>query len=65
MQFVVVKQSSDASDHVVESDNTNADSSVGYLTEPRSHPMVANFTFLAQGADEPLKYKEGVSGHLH
>jgi hypothetical protein len=24
--------------------------------------MVANFTFLAQGADEPLKYKEGVSG---
>ena len=62
MQFVVVKQSSDASDHVVESDNTNADSSVGYLTEPRSRPIVANFTFLAQGADEPLKYKEGVSG---
>ena len=62
MQFVVVKQSSDTSDHVVESDNTNADSSVGFLTEPRSRPMVANFTFLAQGADEPLKYKEGVSG---
>ena len=62
MQFVVVKQSSDKSDHVVESDNTNADSSVGFLTEPRSRPMVANFTFLAQGADEPLKYKEGVSG---
>lgn len=62
MQFVVVKQSSDTSDHVVESDNTNADSAVGYLTEPRSRPMVANFTFLAQGADEPLKYKEGVSG---
>ncbi len=62
MQFVVVKQSSDASDHVVESDNTNSDSSVGYLTEPRSRPMVTNFTFLAQGADEPLKYKEGVSG---
>jgi len=62
MQFVVVKQSSDSSDHVVESDNTNADSAVGYLTEPRSRPMVANFTFLAQGADEPLKYKEGVSG---
>ena len=62
MQFVVVKQSSDTSDHVVESDNTNADSAVGYLTEPRSRPMVANFTFLAQGADEALKYKEGVSG---
>ena len=62
MQFVVVKQASDSSDHVVESDNTNADSAVGYLTEPRSRPMVANFTFLAQGADEPLKYKEGVSG---
>jgi len=62
MQFVVVKQSSDSSDHVVESDNTNADSAVGYLTEPRSRPIVANFTFLAQGADEPLKYKEGVSG---
>ena len=62
MQFVVVKQASDSSDHVVESDNTNADSAVGYLTEPRSRPMVANFTFLAQGEDEPLKYKEGVSG---
>ena len=62
MQFVVVKQNSDTSDHVVESDNTNADKAVGYLTEPRSRPMVANFTFLAQGADEPLKYKEGVSG---
>ena len=62
MQFVVVKQSSDTSDHVVESDNTNADAAVGFLTEPRSRPMVANFTFLAQGADEPLKYKEGVSG---
>ena len=62
MQFVVVKQSSDTSDHVVESDNTNADSAVGFLTEPRSRPMVANFTFLAQGADEALKYKEGVSG---
>ena len=62
MQFIVVKQTSDSSDHVVESDNTNADSAVGYLTEPRSRPMVANFTFLAQGTDEPLKYKEGVSG---
>lgn len=62
MQYVIVKQSSDVSDHVVESDNTNADAAVGYLTEPRSRPMVANFTFLAQGADEPMKYKEGVSG---
>ena len=61
MQFIVVKQLSDTSDHVIESDNTNADAAVGYLTEPRSRP-IANFTFLAQGADEPLKYKEGVSG---
>jgi hypothetical protein len=62
MQFVVVKQSSGVGDHIVESDNTNSDSSVGYLTEPRSRPMVANFTFISQGLDEPLKYKEGVSG---
>ena len=62
MQFVVVKQSSNVGDHIVESDNTNSDSSVGYLTEPRSRPMVANFTFISQGIDEPLKYKEGVSG---
>ena len=55
-------QSSDKSDHVVESDNVNSDTTVGYLTEPRSRPMVANFTFLAQGADEPMKLKEGVSG---
>ena len=62
MQYVVVKQSSGVGDHIVESDNTNADSAVGYLTEPRSRPMVANFTFISQGKDEPLKYKEGVSG---
>ena len=62
MQFVVVKQSSGVGDHIVESDNTNSDSSVGYLTEPRSRPIVANFTFISQGLDEPLKYKEGVSG---
>ena len=62
MQYVVVKQSSGLGDHIVESDNTNADSAVGYLTEPRSRPMVANFTFISQGKDEPLKYKEGVSG---
>ena len=62
MQFVVVKQNVGSGDHVVESDNTNADASVGYLTEPRSQPMVANFTFIGGGADEPLKYKEGVSG---
>ena len=62
MQFVVVKQSSGVGDHIVESDNTNADASVGYLTEPRSRPTVANFTFVSQGIDEPLKFKEGVSG---
>ena len=62
MQFVVVKQTSGVGDHIVESDNTDSDKSVGYLTEPRSRPMVANFTFISQGIDEPLKYKEGVSG---
>ncbi|MFL2753463.1 MAG: hypothetical protein ACJ0BD_00990 [Gammaproteobacteria bacterium] len=62
MQFVVVKQNVGAGDHIVESDNTNSDATVGYLTEPRSQPMVANFTFIGGGADEPLKYKEGVSG---
>ena len=62
MQFVVVKQNVSAGDHIVESDNTNSDATVGYLTEPRSQPMVANFTFIGGGADEPLKYKEGVSG---
>ena len=62
MQFVVVKQNVGAGDHIVESDNTNSDASVGYLTEPRSRPMVANFTFIGGGNDEPLKYKEGVSG---
>ena len=62
MQFVVVKQNVGAGDHIVESDNTNSDAAVGYLTEPRSQPMVANFTFIGGGADEPLKYKEGVSG---
>ncbi len=62
MQFVVVKQNVSAGDHIVESDNTNSNAAVGYLTEPRSQPMVANFTFIGGGADEPLKYKEGVSG---
>ena len=56
MQFVVVKQNVSAGDHIVESDNTNSDAAVGYLTEPRSQPMVANFTFIGGGADEPLKY---------
>ncbi|MDA1036861.1 MAG: hypothetical protein O3C35_00735 [Proteobacteria bacterium] len=62
MQFVVVKQSSGVGDHIVESDNVDSDASVGFLTEPRSRPIVANFTFISQGLDEPLKYKEGVSG---
>ena len=40
MQFVV-KQNVGSEDHIVESDNTNSDAAVGYLTEPRSQPMVA------------------------
>ena len=61
LQFVLVKQTN-AGDHIVESDNTNADATVGYLTTPRSTPKVANFTFLSNGSDEAMKYKEGVSG---
>ncbi|URQ73945.1 hypothetical protein M9C82_02095 [SAR86 cluster bacterium] len=61
IQFVVIKQKVGAGDHIVESDNTNADASVGYLTEPRTQPMVANFTFIG-GTDEPFKIREGVSG---
>ena len=45
MQYVLVQQSNGVGDHVVESDNTNADAAVAYLTEPRSNPIVANFTF--------------------
>ena len=62
LQFVIVKQSSDAGDHIVESDNTNADASVGYLTEPRSQPIISNFTFISNGKDDVIKLKEGVSG---
>ena len=64
MQFVVVKQRLESGDHIVESDNTNSDSSAGevWLTEPRSQPMVANFTFISSGEDKPFRYKEGVSG---
>ena len=62
MQYVLVQQSNGVGDHVVESDNTNADAAVAYLTEPRSNPIVANFTFLSSGKDEIFKLKEGVSG---
>ena len=62
MQYVLVQQSNGVGDHVVESDNTNADAAVAYLTEPRSNPIVSNFTFLSSGKDEIFKLKEGVSG---
>ena len=62
MQFVIVKQSSDRGDHIVESDNVNNDAAVGYLTEPRSQPQISNFTFISSGLDDVIKLKEGVSG---
>jgi hypothetical protein len=62
MQYVLIQQSNGVGDHVVESDNTNSDAAVGYLTEPRSNPIVSNFTFLSSGKDEIFKLKEGVSG---
>jgi hypothetical protein len=65
MQYVLVQQSNGVGDHVVESDNTNADAAVAYLTEPRSNPIVANFTFLSSGKDEIFKLKEGVSGQYY
>ena len=34
-------------DHIVESDNVNSDSAVGYLSKPRSNPIVAN-TFVSK-----------------
>ena len=52
MQFVIVKQSSDRGDHIVESDSVNSDAAVGYLTEPRTQPSVSNFTFISSGLDD-------------
>jgi len=62
MQYVIVQQADDTGDHIVESDNTNSDASVGYLTEPRSNPIISNFTFISKGHDDAVKLKEGVSG---
>ena len=59
---MIVQQSNDKGDHIVESDNTNADKAVGYLTEPRSNAVVSNFTFISKGFDDVFKLKEGVSG---
>ena len=47
----------------MESDNT--DSSGDYKTEPRSNPIVANFTFISRGHDDIFKLKEGVSGQYY
>ena len=55
---MIVQQSNDKGDHIVESDNTNADATVGYLTEPRSNPIVSNFTFISKGHDDIFKLKE-------
>ena len=65
LQYVIVQQANDTGDHIVESDNTNSDASVGYLTEPRSNPIVSNFTFVSRGHDEIFKLKEGVSGQYY
>ena len=65
LQYVIVQQANDKGDHIVESDNTNSDALVGYLTEPRSNPIVSNFTFVSRGHDEIFKLKEGVSGQYY
>jgi hypothetical protein len=65
LQYVLVQQTDGVGDHIVESDNTNADKAVGYLTEPRSNPIVSNFTFLSSGKDDVFKLKEGVSGQYY
>ena len=67
LQHVLIQQSNDTGDHIVESDNTNSDTRAGvvYLTEPRSNPIVANFTFISRGHDEVFKLKEGVSGQYY
>ena len=67
LQYVIVQQASDSGDHIVESDNTNSDTRAGvnYLTEPRSNPIVSNFTFVSRGHDEMFKLKEGVSGQYY
>jgi hypothetical protein len=67
LQYVIVQQSNDTGDHIVESDNTNSDtrSGVVWLTEPRSNPVVSNFTFISRGHDEIFKLKEGVSGQYY
>jgi hypothetical protein len=63
LQHVIVQQSNDTGDHIVESDNT--DSAGDYKTEPRSNPIVANFTFISRGHDDIFKLKEGVSGQYY
>ena len=65
LQYVIVQQSNDTGDHIVESDNTKSNADVGYLTEPRSNPVVSNFTFISRGHDEIFKLKEGVSGQYY
>ena len=65
LQYVIVQQANDTGDHIVESDNTNSNAAVGYLTEPRSNPIVSNFTFVSRGHDDVFKLKEGVSGQYY
>jgi hypothetical protein len=64
LQHVIVQQANDTGDHIVESDNVST-LEVGYLTEPRSNPIVANFTFISRGHDDIFKLKEGVSGQYY
>ena len=57
-----MQHSSPRVDYIVASANVNNDAAVGYLTEPRSQPQISNFTFIAIGLDDVIKFKEGVSG---
>ena len=65
MQHVIVTQPDNFGDHIVESDNTNANGNPAYNTEPITKPIVSNFTFIASGIDEAIKLKEGTDGRYY
>lgn len=54
LQYVYAEQNGTA-DHMLEADNEGSN----YDATPRSHPKIANFTFISTGGDDALKWKEG------
>ena len=65
MQHVIVTQPDNFGDHIVESDNTNANGNGAYDTEPITKPIVSNFTFIASENDEAIQLKEGTDGRYY